>query len=154
MKYSISFIWKPAAWWSIHLLPASEGAHDHGGLVLQDVNFDGYLDFRVMRAMAASPNIPFWFYLYDPAAKAFRRHPALDPVSAPEIDPKGKTLTSTTRASATEYETNVYGWQGGELVVLRRTQKRYLSESEYDETTFERKGGSLQKVGTRRVKED
>jgi hypothetical protein len=42
------------------------------GFFLEDMNFDGYVDFRVQAFVPAGPNTPYLYWLYDSASGGFK----------------------------------------------------------------------------------
>ena len=39
--------------------------------IVEDMNFDGFNDFRVLEYRPAFPNMPYYFYLFDPKQNKF-----------------------------------------------------------------------------------
>ncbi len=46
-------------------------SYEKTNLIFEDMNFDGYLDFRVMMFMPAGPNVPYHYYLWDAKTSKF-----------------------------------------------------------------------------------
>ena len=114
------------------LLPSGSEAD---ALYVEDVNFDGYADLRVMEYLPGGANVPYFFWLYDPATSQFKRANAYEVVMSPEVDLVNKELISRQRVSASEYVTE-YFRPSGEIPVLVRREER----------KFEPDGSSLLKI--------
>jgi hypothetical protein len=55
------------------------------GLVVEDMNYDGFDDFRIMEFLPAGPNVPYLYYLYVPATRQFVYSEAYAKITAPEF---------------------------------------------------------------------
>ena len=105
------------------LLPAGSEAD---ALYVEDLNFDGYADLRIMEYLPGGANVPYFFWLYDPTTAQFKRATAYEVVLSPEVDLVNKELISRQRVSATDYVTE-YFKPSGELPVLLRREERSFS---------------------------
>lgn len=92
-------------------------------LIIEDVNFDGYADLRLMEYLPGGANVPYYFWLYEPSSGQFRSAPAYQVVLSPEVDLVGRQLISRQRTSATEYVTEFYQPEG-DIPVLKRQEIR------------------------------
>ena len=59
---------------------------DYVGVELDDVDFDGYADLRIVAFVPAGPNVPYLNWRYDPAAGRFERLEALDRIGLLQMD--------------------------------------------------------------------
>src|SRR5690606_24250390 len=78
---------------------------------------------RVMEYLPGGANVPYFFWIYDPARAQFNRATAYEVVVSPEVDAVNKELISRQRVSASEYVTE-YFKPSGEIPVLLRRQER------------------------------
>ena len=114
----------------IDLNPAAEVCDDDQdkdktlGFVLEDMNFDGFLDMRVMQFISAGINIPYYCWLWDPGSQSFAYSEALSAISSPIFDPvRGQVHGFTTDGTA-DINT-IYEYRGYELVLVGRVTTGY-----------------------------
>ncbi len=109
-------------------------------LVIEDVNFDGYADLRLMEYLPGGANVPYFFWLYEPTSGKFRAAPAFQVVLSPEVDMVGHQLISRQRTSATEYVTEFYQPMGDIPVLKRQEVRVYEPDGSSKVSIFEVKG--------------
>lgn len=96
---------------------------DAPGAEFLDMNFDGYVDLRLIEFAPAGPNVPYRNWLYEPARGRFAASPDLDELSAPTFDAVQRVVRSTWRDSAARYGTDTLAWVDGRLVPRQRTER-------------------------------
>ena len=94
-------------------------------IVIEDMNFDGINDFRIIATLTPGPNIPYICFLWDKKSGKFVHAEFLDDITSPEFDSKTKTVTSSSRESANKYRKDVYKYSGGKLVLVKSVVKTY-----------------------------
>ena len=94
-------------------------------IVIEDMNFDGINDFRIIAMLPPGPNIPYICFLWDKKSGKFVHADFLDDITSPEFDSKTKTVTSSSRESANKYRKDVYKYTGGKLVLVKSVVKTY-----------------------------
>lgn len=94
-------------------------------IVIEDMNFDGINDFRIIAMLPPGPNIPYICFLWDKKSGKFIHAEFLDDITSPEFDSKTKTITSSSRESANKYRKDVYKYSGGKLVLVKSVVKTY-----------------------------
>lgn len=104
------------------LLPAGSEAD---ALYVEDLNFDGYADLRVMEYLPGGANVPYFFWIYDPATAQFKRATAYEVVMSPEVDMVRQELISRQRVSASEYVTEYFKPSGEIPVLVRREERKF-----------------------------
>lgn len=70
------------------ILPAvdiSTPLNDVNSLLVGDMNYDGNEDFRVAMRSPTGPNIPFLYYIYDPATRKFIYNEIYGSITSPEF---------------------------------------------------------------------
>lgn len=108
------------------LLPLNSEAD---ALVVEDVNFDGYADIRVMEYLpGGSSNIPFFFWIYQPATGEFVAAPDFATVLSPELDLENRQLLSRQKLSANEFVTEFYNPQGDQPNLIRKEVRTYAAD--------------------------
>ncbi len=94
-------------------------------IIIEDMNFDGINDFRIIAMLPPGPNIPYICFLWDKKTGKFFHAEFLDDITSPEFDSKTMTVTSSNRESANKYRKDVYKYSGGKLVLVKSTVKTY-----------------------------
>ncbi len=108
------------------LLPVNS---ETDALVIEDVNFDGYADLRVMEYLpGGSSNIPFFYWVYQPATEEFVPAPAYASVLSPELDVDNRQLLSRQKLSANEFVTEFYNPQGDAPNLVRKEVRTYAAD--------------------------
>jgi hypothetical protein len=92
-------------------LPASvttsTAVNNAASLIVGDMNYDGNDDFRIVEFLPAGPNIPYIYYLYDPATKTFVYNESYRKITSPEF-PGNAQIISKFRESATKWGVDTY----------------------------------------------
>jgi hypothetical protein len=78
-----------------------------------DADFDGHNDIMLMQFLPASPNIPYYFWLYDPATGLFAEDSTLEEITSPEFDAATKTITSSWRSGCCDHGVSTYRYING-----------------------------------------
>lgn len=108
------------------LLPPNSEAD---ALVVEDINFDGYADLRIMEYLpGGSSNIPFFYWVYQPSSQQFVPAPDFAGVLSPELDPDNRQLLSRQKLSANEYVTEFYSPQGDQPNLVRKEVRTYAAD--------------------------
>ena len=94
-------------------------------IIIEDMDFDGINDFRIIAMLPPGPNIPYICFLWDKKSGKFVHAEFLDDITSPEFDSKTKTVTSSSRESANKYRKDVYKYSGGKLVLVKSVVKTY-----------------------------
>lgn len=76
--------------------------------IIEDMNFDGKLDFRLLEFLPAGPNIPFLYWIYNPNNKLFIKNKHYAEITSPDFDYKKKEIGSTWRNACCEHGRDVY----------------------------------------------
>jgi hypothetical protein len=81
--------------------------NEANSLIVGDMNYDGNDDFRIMKNVPAGPNIPYLYYLYDPATRQFIYNAAYGSITSPEF-PGNSQVVSKWRESAAKWGIDTY----------------------------------------------
>lgn len=119
---------------------------ENNGFEVIDLNFDGYLDFRLLAQTTAGPNVLYRNWLWSPRDQRFDGNQALDEIVSPEFDPDTQEITSRWRSSATEGGVDIHMWEAGAPVVIHRETDRY-GERGCTRTFYDRIDGKLEQTG-------
>ncbi len=113
------------------------------GLTIEDMNYDGYDDFRFIEFLPAGANIPYLYYIYDPASSQFVFNEAYGPITSPEFIGNNE-IRSGWRAGAGYFGEDTYLLVDGNPVLSQREEWEVISDTEaihritkYDVTTNE-----------------
>ncbi len=98
-----------------------------GYLIAEDMNFDGYTDFRLMESPSAGPNTCWYFWLFDPDTGSFFRSMEYEEsrLISPEFDQNNRTIISFHRDGMGMYGTEYYIIEEGHLLLVRSEQAEY-----------------------------
>lgn len=120
----------------------------NNGFELLDLDFDGYLDMRVMSFTPAGPNTPYRNWLWSREDGAFVPNAALDAITAPEFDAASQEIVSRWRSGAAEHGVDVYSYDGSKPVLTHREVNRYDDAGACSRAFYDRINGDLRKTGT------
>lgn len=85
----------------LHTQTPVAGESDYFGqdqpMVVEDMNFDGFLDVRIKEYASLMGNTMYLYWLYDPAAKRLVRNADMEQLSSPIFDPATRTILSVSR---------------------------------------------------------
>jgi hypothetical protein len=98
--------------------------------VIEDMNFDGYNDIRLMQSMGARGNTSYLFWLYNRDKKTFVRDSSLENLSNPQFDPKEKKAYSYWSVGCCEYGSNIYQVVNGKLALVEDETMHLNMENE------------------------
>ena len=87
------------------------------------MNFDGYKDIRIQQFLPASPNVPYYYWLWDKESSKFIKNDDLEKITSPIFDSENKSIKSNVRANAGTYYDYEYKYIGNKLTLVRETEK-------------------------------
>ena len=96
----------------------------NGGFEIIDMDFDGYLDMRLIESVL------------------------LDEIVTPEFDPETREIVSRWRSSAAEGGVDVYAWDEGAPVMIHREIDRFEGPSRCTRTYFDRIDDEMRETGS------
>lgn len=124
-------------------------------LIVEDFNFDGYADLRMMEYQSgSSTGVPYFYWLYQPQTETFVASEAFRAITSPEVDTQERQIRSRTRASSDEVLTEYFNVQLDSPILYRREVRTYSPDGSSKLVVFTAKtpGGSLQLSETRTLK--
>lgn len=105
----------------------------HIPVVMEDMNFDGYSDFRVLDFVMMYGQSSYHYWLYNPVKDAFEPDTVLEKTSSPHFDPQTKTVFSSCRGAGPFDEVNeTFTWGEGKLVLQEREE--FITKHDYQNT--------------------
>lgn len=118
---------------------------ENGELV--DVNCDGHRDIMLMEFLPAGPNVPYLYWIYNPASDRFECRPSSGQESCsfqfPKIDCEKRGFETAERSSATTYVTRQWQWHGVQLVLAREITHEFTENGQKKVTVRELQNGQL-----------
>jgi uncharacterized repeat protein (TIGR01451 family) len=88
-------------------IDTSTPINDPNSLIVGDMNYDGNDDFRILRNVPAGPNLPYIYYIFDPATKQFVYNKAYENITSPEF-PGNSEVRSKWREGAAKSGIDTY----------------------------------------------
>ncbi len=134
------------------ILPANSEAD---ALAVEDVNFDGYADLRIMEYLPGGSAVPYFYWLYQPATGTFVRSDEFQVVKSPEVDQSNRQLISKQKVSSTEFVTEIYDPQGDIPILIRKEVRNFAPDGSSKVHVFTvKEGAQPQLVETRQMGPD
>lgn len=126
----------------------------NNGFELLDLNFDGYLDLRVIRFAPAGPNTPYQNWIWSKAEGKFIENPGLDEITSPQFDAESQEISSHWRSSAAEHGVDVYSYDGTVPVLIHRETDKFGEGGSCERSFYDRIEDELRKTGTGTCKDE
>ncbi|MGC5323879.1 XAC2610-related protein [Brevibacillus sp. SYSU BS000544] len=101
----------------------STGNGNSLGVEFEDMNFDGYLDFRIQAETPAGPNIPYLYWLWDQQTSKYVSNTTLEQITSPEFDSYNKTIHSFVKEDPTFYSDNLYQYRDDTPILIKRIER-------------------------------
>ncbi len=95
------------------------------GFALEDMDFDGYKDMRIIGLLPAGANVPYICFLWNPSNNQFVFNEALTQLSSPSFDPANQLVHSADIAGGGEYVDTTYTIADGALSMVARVTTTY-----------------------------
>ena len=116
-------------------------------VIMEDMNYDGYTDFRVMTWTMTRGQTFYDFWLYDPAKEKFVQDTFMsNNLWDAEFDPEEKTVISNARlAGPFSMRNEIYSWENGKLILqeYKECEENPYGENGGDLTMKKRIGGKM-----------
>lgn len=151
---------------SINILKKSDGTlfqelsdfeatvQENEQVVIEDLNFDGYADIRLLQYLPEDANIPFYYWLYNPSTKIYERNAALEIVHSPSIDDENQLILSQWVDGDNIQGTDYYQFSGDKLILTKQEVKETTDEKSYVLTVKQPIGDSLKVVKQKVMKRE
>lgn len=107
------------------------------GFKIEDVNFDGYKDIRLMELLPAGANVPYLYWLYHPEQQHFIFSKAFSQLAHINLDSDKKQIISQYRINAVEHGTDYYSVDNYDLTLVRQELTKYIKNAEGELTLFD-----------------
>lgn len=103
---------------------------DRSYVSVEDLNFDGYNDLKVLRSQGATGNTTYTVWMFDPKTSQFILNKQLSNLMNPTPNPKTETLTSFSNSSAADWGHQTYVWKNGQLMLIHEVIQNFEHVSE------------------------
>jgi hypothetical protein len=90
--------------------------------IIEDINFDGYNDIRLIQFLPAAPNIPYYYWTYNPSTQKYQRQKALEDITSPDFDHKKKLIYSFWRGSCCDHGLSTYKYFNGKPTLIEESE--------------------------------
>lgn len=112
-----------------------------GALLMEDLNFDGWPDFRIFGYQARIGS--GWFYwCWDPQTEEFVLHKEMEDVFSPVVDQAEQTIYSSQLYGIGGFHFSAHQWENGALVEARRFSAEW-DEDHFINRWYVRRDGNL-----------
>lgn len=107
---------------------------DFEGFVVEDMNFDGYRDIRLVKFLPTGPNIPYLYWMFEPQTQHFIFNSAFSDseMTSPQFDNEKKQVLSTWREGCCRYGTNYYEIVDNKPLLVRQEEQQSHPENVTD----------------------
>ena len=99
------------------------------GFTVEDMNYDGFDDFRFINFLPASGNIPYLYYIYDPASSQFVYNEAYQDILSPEFIGNNE-IRSHWRAGAVYWGVDTYFLFEGVPTLTQREEWDVMNDTD------------------------
>lgn len=106
------------------------------GFTIEDMNFDGYKDFNIIKYVPASPNISYCMWFWNPKTNQFEENNDLEQILSPVFDQDKKIISSFTRGSASDHYEDTYQYIEGKLTHIKSIATGYVNDEDPQNTYY------------------
>lgn len=105
--------------------------------IIEDMNFDGNIDFRLFEHTSNGPSIPYFYWIFNSKNKIFERNLFYDEIPSPDFDYSKKEISTFWRDGCCRHGRTVYKLFEGkpivteEFVMGHKSDKNNTEYSEY-----------------------
>jgi hypothetical protein len=124
--------------------------------LVEDMNFDGRNDFRLLLSMSPGGNTSYAYWLYNASTKAFERSGAFEDSLVNVTFDKEKKLIKSYWSGGTEYGNETYKLVKGKLAIVERSTvtPEESGTTHYIRTVYKPVNGVMKKSSTERLTEE
>ena len=90
--------------------------------IINDVNFDGINDVMIVQFMPSSPNIPYYYWIFNKEAQQFQRDSTLEEITSPNFKKDQKLITSSWRSGCCTHGLSTYKYINGKITLIEETE--------------------------------
>jgi hypothetical protein len=120
---------------------------------IEDMNFDGNTDIRILNWISTNLQTTYWYWLYDETTQQFQRDSTLDEIRSPDFNAINKTIHTSYSEGYQLFGHALYKWKGNKLqLIAEETENWGLDPNAPGILTTERMINGKMKVTEREVK--
>ena len=93
------------------------------GIVIEDMNFDGYKDIRIQQFLPATGNVPYYYWLWDKETSKFIKNNDLEKITSPVFDSESKSIKSNVKENAGTYYDYEYKYVDSNPTLIKETER-------------------------------
>jgi hypothetical protein len=90
--------------------------------IIEDVNFDGHNDLRLLQFVPAAPNLIYYYWVYNTSKGMFEKSTVLENVTNPSFDKASKMIHSEWRDGCCRRGNDEYKYFEGTLILTGQTE--------------------------------
>jgi hypothetical protein len=90
--------------------------------VVEDINFDGINDFRVLRSTGIGANELYYCWIFNRSTQQFQRNKLFERITSPEPDSKEKVIYSSWTGGWNDHGSSIYKWIKGQPVLIEENE--------------------------------
>ncbi len=95
--------------------------------VVEDVNFDGQNDIRLLGNLTANMQTEYNYWLYDKTTGQFKTDTNLNKLSNPRFNPTNKTIHTWWRNGASHNGHALYTWNNNQIVLIAQEEEEWIT---------------------------
>ncbi len=135
-------------------IPCNGDLLKNGEFLITDANFDDHEDILLMQFLPAAPNIPYYYWIYNPASKKFIEDTALENITSPQFDSVKHQITSFWRNGCCDHGTDTYSYVNNKAALIQQVEDVADPNGTAPDTLIERKviAGKLTEVSRKAQK--
>jgi len=124
--------------------------------VVEDMNFDGKNDFRMLLSQSPGGNMSYAYWLYNPTTRAFERNGAYEDSLATVTFDREKKLVKSYWSSGIQFGTETYKVVKGKLQLIEREMitPEESATGYYTHEVYKLTGGAMKRTAKDRLTED
>jgi len=122
-------------------------------LEIEDINFDGYKDIRLVAFRPAGPNIPYFYWLFEPKTARFFYSEAFSVITSPEVDVEKQLIKSFWRDGAARHGTSHYKVIDYKPILVWQEEEIFQDDNRVKVIVRERVGGKM-KIVSEKIRGD
>ncbi len=100
------------------------------GFAIEDMNFDGYKDIRIIEFMPLSPNTSYFVWTWNQKTNQYVQNKALEKYPAAEFNQKKKRIYSSVHISGAEYNNITYKYMNGKPVKIKMIKTGFVNKKD------------------------
>lgn len=104
----------------------------------------------IIQFIPSSPNIPYYYWIFNKEAQQFQRDSTLDEITSPNFNKDQKLITSSWRSGCCTHGLSTYRYIGEEITLIEETEIADDPENPEQRITTRKKliDGEMKLIGT------